>query len=283
MSFRPIATVELDKAVPPKRGSQPGGVIWVKPSELGVDTRYQRDLGAFGERRVQEIALNFDWRKFTPIVVARRHPADGEGYLVIDGQHRAAAALARGDIEAIPAWAIDADLAGQAHTFLTINAYSARVNSGTIWYALAASGDEGAKALLDLCAETKIEIVKYPCRAASLRFDRTSSPNAIDETRRRMGIAPTRWALTVLREAGERSRRCLLTRRLIRAAASLRKYNPDWANARGEIAAALAQIKVEELEARATIAARDKGGSRQEHFLALVRAHIVKRLDREAA
>lgn len=283
MSFRPIATVELDSAAPPKRGSQPGGVIWVKPSELFVDTRYQRDLGAFGVTRVREIAENFDWRKFTPIIVARRHPADGEGYLVIDGQHRAAAALARGDIERLPAWAIDADLAGQAHTFLSINAYSARVNSGTIWHALAASGDIGAKALLDLCAETKIEIVKYSCRAASLPFYRTNSPNVIDEVRRTQGSAAARWALLVLREAGDLSGRCLLTQRLIRASAMLRKANPDWANARGQIAAALSTIKVEELEARATIAARDKGGARQQYFLEFVRAHIEKRLDREAA
>src|SRR6185369_61808 len=86
--------------------------------KLRVDTRYQRELVEVGKFRVREIALGFDWRRFTPIVCAA---IAGGLYAVIDGQHRAAAVLSRGGIERLPAWIIDADTVEQAKAFIAIN------------------------------------------------------------------------------------------------------------------------------------------------------------------
>lgn len=283
MTFRPIPDVRLGREhLKPPAGKQPAGVIWLDPSKLSIDQRYQRELGTRGVHRVRAIALGFDWRKFTPIIVARRSADLAEGYAVIDGQHRVAAALARGDIKLVPAWAIDADLAGQAQAFLAINAEGARVPAGAMWYARAACGDQEAQALLDVCAEARVQIMKSPVDNAHRRFDQTLAGGALHQLLKTHGKTVVLKALAVLRAAGELSGRSLLTRNFIRAAGLLVKHNPQWSDAR-KVAIALSDIKMEEVEARAELAASKDGGTRVEHVLALVREHVAQRMGALAA
>ncbi len=75
---------------------------WVKIAELVVDDRYQRPIYGAGRVNVRRIAEAFSWAKFAPIVVS---PVEGGRFAIVDGQHRATAALLRG-IEAVPAQVI---------------------------------------------------------------------------------------------------------------------------------------------------------------------------------
>lgn len=276
VALRPVPVVVLAEAAPPKKGAKPAGVIWVKPAELVIDPRYQRDLGPRGQHRVTEIAMGFDWRKFTPLIVARRR--DGcPGYVVIDGQHRAAACLARGDIGQVPAWCVEADLAEQAATFLTINAQSARVPSGAMWFARAATGDERAIALLAAVRAAGVEVLKYAASAALRRAHETNAPTEIEQALRQHGRAHVEWTLVALREAGAIAGRSLITMRMVRAVALLGRHNKAWRQAAG-LAEALAAVKVEQFEARATTAASKDGDSRQAHFMRLVHDHVAARL-----
>lgn len=280
MSYRPIPEVTVASA-PAVKGVKPQGVIWVAPAELSIDTRYQRELGPAGVHRVRRIALQFDWRKFTPIIVARRGAKISDGYAVIDGQHRVAAVRARGDIEKVPAWEVDADVVGQAATFLSINAESARVPSGAIWYAKAATGDEDAIALLALCEKAGIEILKSPMSVVARSPGQTVSGAEIATARRAHGGKVTAEALTVLRRAGELGGKCLLTSLMIRAAVLSVKHSELWRQP--GIALAISTAPIELFEARAKIASREHGGTRAEHFLKLLREHLELKLRKVAA
>lgn len=71
-------------------------IEWVHTAELSVDQSYQRSIDNEGSRRlIASIAANFDWRLCAPLVVSRR--SDGSK-VIIDGQHRWAAAVRRGDL-----------------------------------------------------------------------------------------------------------------------------------------------------------------------------------------
>lgn len=280
MSYRPIPEVKVGNP-PAATGKKPQGVIWVSPSELAIDTRYQRELGPTGVHRVRKIALEFDWRKFTPIIVARRGSKVSDGYAVIDGQHRVAAVRARGDIDKVPAWEIDADVVGQAKTFLAINAEGARVPSGAIWYAKAAMGDADALALLDVCAKAGVEILKSPQSAAVRSPERTVAGAEIATARRAHGDKVVIDALKVLRRGGELAGKCLLTGLMIRAAVLSAKHNPLWRHS--GIALAVSTAPLEVFEAKAKIASREQGGSRAEHFVALLREHLTAKLGKVAA
>ena len=78
----------------PPIGPMPS-IEWVHTSELTVDYSYQRTIDNEGSRRlITSIAANFDWRLCVPLVVSRR--MDGTK-VIIDGQHRWAAAVRRGE------------------------------------------------------------------------------------------------------------------------------------------------------------------------------------------
>jgi ParB-like nuclease domain len=66
--------------------------------ELVVDVTYQREIGRRGAVNVNQIAENFDWSKFAPVIVA---PVEGGQFAIVDGQHRTAAAMLRGQ-EKVP-------------------------------------------------------------------------------------------------------------------------------------------------------------------------------------
>lgn len=75
-------------------------IEWVAPGHLSVDPSYQRSIDNAGSRRlIASIAASFDWRLFSSLIVSAR--PDGSRF-IIDGQHRWAAAMRRGDLTHLP-------------------------------------------------------------------------------------------------------------------------------------------------------------------------------------
>lgn len=74
----------------------PGELQWIGKHRLIVDHIYQRGAA---KSKVRKIADSFLWSKFGVITVSER--AD-KTLAIIDGQHRAAAAMLRDDITALP-------------------------------------------------------------------------------------------------------------------------------------------------------------------------------------
>jgi hypothetical protein len=100
---------------------------------------YQRALGRNSARRVRRLAEGFDWARFGALVV-RACPG---GFEVVDGQHRAAAARARG-IRKVPAIVVEGAGAG---VFLGLNRDRAALDAAQLYHAELVAGD-GEAALL---------------------------------------------------------------------------------------------------------------------------------------
>jgi hypothetical protein len=116
------------------------------PEQLLIDDGYQRSLDTErGQALVRKIAIAWDWGLCQPLFVARR--ADG-GLYVVDGQHRLAAAVLRGDIAQLPC--VVTHFAGAAHeaaAFVTLNQQRRPLNALELFKAALAAGDADAQAI----------------------------------------------------------------------------------------------------------------------------------------
>lgn len=151
-----------------------GQLIMADPSQMFVDMAYQRNITTGSARRVKRIAESFDWNKFIPVIGVQKE----DGIALIDGQHRATAAISIG-IKEIPCYLLNCTDQEAAAAFASINGDVTSVSTWDIWFAEIASGDEGALAI-QKCLE-----------AANVKVTRRKSDYAVGETR----------AVSVLRRA----------------------------------------------------------------------------------
>jgi hypothetical protein len=113
------------------------------PEQLLIDDSYQRSLEAEASQAlIRKIAINWDWGLCQPLFVARR--ADG-GLYVVDGQHRLAAAVKRGDIPQLPCVVThfeSSDL--EAAAFVALNQQRRPLSAIDLFKAALAAGDPAA-------------------------------------------------------------------------------------------------------------------------------------------
>lgn len=130
------------KGFNPKRGSMPV-LSYMPPKMLAVDPSYQRSIDNTVSRAlINRIAKDWDWDLCQPLVISRRE--DGQLY-VVDGQHRLAAAMARGDIDQLPCFICNLpDIAAEADRFVQFNRNRKALKPLDLWKAAVASGDEAA-------------------------------------------------------------------------------------------------------------------------------------------
>lgn len=115
MSFRKIdVSAETRRAAP--GGGEPE-LSWVPINALVINEAYQRPIEKRGWVSIRKIADNFDWGRFSPLLVSRQ--PDGT-FAVIDGQHRAHAAAMCG-LERVPALVVDLSEREQASAFSWVN------------------------------------------------------------------------------------------------------------------------------------------------------------------
>ena len=113
---------------------------WVKIADLIVDDAYQRPLGPSNWKAIQKIAANFLWSRFNPLLLA---PVEGGKFAIIDGQHRAHAALLCGIAE-VPAVAVMVGLQEQSRAFAWINSQTIKVSPFHVFKAALSAGDDWA-------------------------------------------------------------------------------------------------------------------------------------------
>ena len=80
--FIPLSTQRFS---PPASEFSPGPapfLEWIEINKLVVDVTYQREIGRRGAANVNQIAENFDWSKFAPVIVA---PVEGGHFAIVDG------------------------------------------------------------------------------------------------------------------------------------------------------------------------------------------------------
>lgn len=174
-------------------GTEPQ-LMWLPLMDLRVDERYQRRVLEKGLTNVYRIAAEFDWKKFTPVVVAR--VVDGL-YAIVDGQHRSYAALLRG-IESVPCMVIEATLAEQAEAFAAINQRVTKVNDQQIHAAAIAAGDVNAIAIRDACAAAGVEVCRNPIAENMMKIGQTIAIGTLRQYHKRFGSRCLTLALRCL-------------------------------------------------------------------------------------
>jgi hypothetical protein len=184
----------------PPIGKMPS-IEWVHTAELTVDQSYQRSIDNEGSRRlIASIAANFDWRLCAPLVVSRR--PDGPK-VIIDGQHRWAAAVRRGDLLQLPCCLFSYDSPeDEARMFIVANRARKPMNRLDDFHAALAAADEDAVEIQRLVTEAGLTIARNTSSSA-WKAGEVAFTSSIAAALRRQGPAVVSAALTSIAEAYE--------------------------------------------------------------------------------
>lgn len=182
----------------PPHGSMPS-IEWVHTSTLSVDTKYQRSIeNAASRRLIRSIAANFDWRLCAPLVVSRR--ADGSR-VIIDGQHRWAAATMRGDLPQLPCCLFSYDSPEEeARMFIVANRSRRPMTRLDDYHAAIAAADEDALEIQQLVRDAGLRVAR-DISEGSTKPGRIVFTAALASALRKHGPAVVSAALTTIAEA----------------------------------------------------------------------------------
>lgn len=182
----------------PPIGKMPS-IEWVHTTELTVDQSYQRSIDNEGSRRlIASIAANFDWRLCAPLVVSRR--PDGSK-VIIDGQHRWAAAVRRGDLLQLPCCLFTYDSPeDEARMFIVANRARKPMNRLDDFHAALAAADEDAVEIQRLVTEAGLKMARNTSSSA-WKAGEVAFTSSIAVALRRHGTPVVSAALTSIAEA----------------------------------------------------------------------------------
>lgn len=195
VSTRPVAG---SKRWPAAKGNPPS-VENRNPSELRLDDSYQRstDNGA-SKALIKRIATGWDWRMCLPLVVSKR---DDGSLWVIDGQHRLAAALLRGDIQFLPCCVgVYGSVADEAAMFVAMNRARKPMNRLDDFHAAIASGDSEAIEIAKLITDAGFTVSRKT-GSQSWRPGEVAFTSAISKVLRKHGAKVCADALRTMQEA----------------------------------------------------------------------------------
>lgn len=169
------------------------------PGELRVDDSYQRSIDTGpSQALIDRIARSWDWRMCLPLVVSKRD--DGSLY-VIDGQHRLAAAQARGDIPFLPCCvSVYGSVADEAAMFVAMNRARRSINRLDDFHAAQAGGDDEALAITALVHGAGFTVSRKTGSATWVPGE-VAFTSAIAAVRRKHGDGIVRDALQMMAEA----------------------------------------------------------------------------------
>ena len=193
MTLQPLDLAGLKPPEPQPHGGRPT-LLWVTLADCGVDPEYQRPLTWDSRKRIARIAAELDWACFSPLLVAR---APGGKYALIDGQHRARAALLVGETEA-PALLIDAGGAGQAKAFAAVNGRVTKVSPLALFRAARAAGDLEARALDAAAANAGVRMLTYPRTVGKMQPGDCTAPASMLKILRDRGRPTLERALVAI-------------------------------------------------------------------------------------
>lgn len=145
------------KAAPAPPDMTPPQLLWVEIAALRVDDTYQRPIMKRGWRQIEWIAENFNWASFQPVLVSR---IEGGLFALIDGQHRAHAALLAG-FDTIPALCVEVDQVQQAAAFARVNGNVTQITQQAMFKAALAAGEMWAVESDRAVSEAGCTLMRY--------------------------------------------------------------------------------------------------------------------------
>ena len=120
---------------------QPAPMLdWVRIDRIVMDEDFQRPLNRKNWESIKRIAANFQWSRFSPVLLA---PIEGGLFSCIDGQHRTHAAALCG-FETVPAMVTIVPKAEQARAFVHVNSTQIRVSAHQVYKAALAAKEPWA-------------------------------------------------------------------------------------------------------------------------------------------
>lgn len=200
-AFRHLVPVNFSKPVEPARDvGERGELIWVPVDRLVIDESYQRDVGTRGRRTIRAILEDFDWSRFDPVMIAPAGDMPGH-YAVVDGQHRATAALMHPEIQRVPAYLHLIDQQGQARAFRAVNHVVTAMTPLQLHAAAIAAGDEEALRLEGVARDAGVTVLRYPKSAWSIQPGETMAVGSLYALLKRHGGVILHRALFAMRQA----------------------------------------------------------------------------------
>lgn len=201
MTFRPLKAFAVRGGITPSREIGRTATLAHLPLDrLVVDESYQRSITPQGRSNIVRIAESFDWRMFSPLIVVAVE--DGR-WAIIDGQHRATAALMHGGIATVPCMVIEASRAEAAACFAAINGAVTAMQKGQMWHARVAAGEHFACAVAAACAESGVTILKHKASEQAYQIGATMAVGAIEGIAKAHGagvLVVTLSAITMSRD-----------------------------------------------------------------------------------
>jgi hypothetical protein len=167
---------------------------FIEIDQLVIDPTYQREISsAKGRKNITKIAREFEWARFSPVIVA----PSKEKFAIIDGQHRTTAAALRGH-KKVPCQVVGIDVRKQAAAFAAINANVTEMSSIQVHAALVAAEDPGALRLEAVCASANVKILPYPVQSNKMKVGETLAVRQLQGAMERYGKEPLRVALCAI-------------------------------------------------------------------------------------
>jgi hypothetical protein len=181
----------------PPVGQMPS-IEWKFTKDLRVDPSYQRSIDNEASRRlIASIAANFDWRLCPPLVLSKRPNDD---LIVIDGQHRWAAAVRRGDLLQLPCCVFSyGSPEEEARLFIVANRARKAMSRLDDFYAAVAAADEDALEIAELVAQAGLTVARSVTSQGS-RPNEIAFTSSIAYALRRNGAQAVSAALTTMAE-----------------------------------------------------------------------------------
>lgn len=148
-------------------------LAWLPVAMLSVDPSYQRTIdGRISQAAIGRIAAAFRWACFGVVMVAATE-GGGDGWVIIDGQHRVEAAR-RCKLSTVPCIIVPAGTAAeQAQIFLATNRLRVTVNPYAMHHAQLAAGEHHALDTQALATRAGIDIPRYPIQRDRLKPGQT--------------------------------------------------------------------------------------------------------------
>lgn len=188
MTFRPLRKFGFKPApIPARDVGRQATLTHIPLGDLVVDESYQRSITPQGRSNIVRIVESFDWRMFSPLIVVPVETEDGPRWAIIDGQHRATAALMHGGVRSVPCMVIEASRAEAAACFAAINGAVTAMQKGQMWHARVAAGEHFACAVAEVCRRAGVSVLKHKAGADSWRVGDTLAVGAIEGVYRKFG------------------------------------------------------------------------------------------------
>jgi ParB-like nuclease domain len=196
--FEPLNIAHYQQPTTPLSDGAAPYMDWIEVKRLVTDKTYQREISRAGSINVERIAEYFEWAKFSPVIVA---PVEGGMFSIIDGQHRATAAMLRG-IEKVPCEIVHIDRARQAEAFAAINGNITRVSAQVVYYARLTGKDPEAEEMARVLSAAEVTVCRGAKTLRTMKRGETNAVGAISKLLNKFGPETIISALQCITQTG---------------------------------------------------------------------------------